>query len=61
MGKATEFAGLHAAKKGTPTMGGVIIITIILLVVLLSVLVKYFGTGLSEIFGVSFRYSLWNR
>lgn len=61
IGMATEFANLHAAKKGTPTMGGVIIIGIILLVVILSVLVKYFGTGLSEIFGVSFRYSLWNR
>ncbi|NRH21610.1 phospho-N-acetylmuramoyl-pentapeptide-transferase [Candidatus Gracilibacteria bacterium] len=61
IGAATEFAGLHAGKKGTPTMGGVIIIGIILLVVFLSVIAQYFGTGLSDIFGVSFRYSLWNR
>ena len=42
-------------------MGGVIIIVIILLVILISVLMQYYGQGLSEIFGVSFKYSLWNR
>ena len=42
-------------------MGGVIIITIILLVIGISVLTQYYGKNLSEIFGVSFRYSLWNR
>lgn len=42
IGAATEFAGLHAGKKGTPTMGGVIIIAIILFVVFLSVLAQYF-------------------
>ncbi len=61
IGKAVEFANLHAAKKWTPTMWGVIIITIILFVVIVSVLAQYYGTGLSEIFGVSFKYSLWNR
>ena len=61
VGKATEFAELHALKKGTPTMGGVIIISIILLVILISVIAQYYGKGLSELFGVSFKYSLWNR
>ena len=42
-------------------MGGVIIITIILLVIGISVLAQYYGKGLSELFGLSFRYSLWNR
>lgn len=42
-------------------MGGVIIICIILIVVIISVLAQYYGSGLSELFGVSFRYSLWNR
>ena len=42
IGAATEFAGLHAGKKGTPTMGGAIIIAIILFVVFLSVLAQYF-------------------
>ncbi len=59
--KAVEFAELHAKKRGTPTMGGVIIITIILIVIWISVLAQYFGKNLSEIFEVSFKYSLWNR
>lgn len=61
VGQATEFAVLHASKKGTPTMGGVIIISIILLIILVSVLIQYYGNSLSETIGVSFRYSLWNR
>lgn len=61
IGNATEFASLHAGKKWTPTMGGVIIISIILFIVMISVLTQYYGSSLSEIFGVSFRYSLWNR
>ncbi len=61
IGQAIEFAALHAGKKGTPTMWGVIIISIVLLIVVVSVLIQYFGNSLSEIIGVSFRYSLWNR
>ncbi len=61
IGNATEFASLHAGKKWTPTMGGVIIISIILFIVMISVLTQYYGSSLSEIFGISFRYSLWNR
>ena len=61
IGQATEFAALHAGKKGTPTMWGVIIISIVLLIVIISVIIQYSGNSLSEIIGVSFRYSLWNR
>lgn len=61
IGQATEFASLHAGKKGTPTMGGVIIIAIILFVILISVITQYYGSSFSDLFGVSFRYSLWNR
>ncbi len=61
IGQATEFANLHAGKKGTPTMGGSIIIIIILFIITVSVMTQYYGASLSEIFGVSFRYSLWNR
>lgn len=42
-------------------MGGAIIIGIILMIVIISVITQYYGSSLSEIFGVSFRYSLWNR
>jgi phospho-N-acetylmuramoyl-pentapeptide-transferase len=61
IGQATEFATLHASKKGTPTMGGAIIISIILIIAIISVFIQYSGNSLSEIIGVSFRYSLWNR
>jgi phospho-N-acetylmuramoyl-pentapeptide-transferase len=61
IGRATEFAMLHAGKKGTPTMGGVIIISIILLIVILSVMIQRYGSSMSAIFWVSFHYSLWNR
>lgn len=61
IGKAVEFAWLHAGKKWTPTMWGILIILIILIVVLLSVLAQVFREELSNIFHLSFRYSLWNR
>ncbi len=61
IGKAIEFAELHAGKKGTPTMGWVIIIWVTLSIILVSVLAQYYGNSLSSIFGISFKYSLWNR
>ena len=61
VGKAVEFSELHAGKKGTPTMWGVIIIGIILFVVCISVIMQFYGKNLSEFFWVSFKYSLWNR
>jgi phospho-N-acetylmuramoyl-pentapeptide-transferase len=61
IGKATEFAELHAKKKWTPTMGGVIIIGIILMVVLISVCIQYFWKNVTDIFWISLKYSLWNR
>ncbi len=61
IGNAIEFAGLHAKKKWTPTMGWAILIIIILFVVIISVIVQYYGKSISELFNISFKYSLWNR
>lgn len=62
IGKALQFAELHANKKGTPTMGGAIIIFVILLLVGISVIVHAFQFHFFDIFGMyAFRHSLWNR
>jgi phospho-N-acetylmuramoyl-pentapeptide-transferase len=61
MWKAVEFSELHAGKKWTPTMGWLILIGIIVLVIIISILAQYYNNFLSEIFGISFKYSLWNR
>lgn len=42
-GKAVLFAELHAKKQGTPTMGGAVIVGVILFAVLLSRLFSYLG------------------
>lgn len=42
-GKSTLFANLHAKKSGTPTMGGMLIWSTIIIVVLISMLLKHFG------------------
>lgn len=57
IGKATEFAKLHASKIGTPTMWWGIILIVILLLVIGSIILQKFSTEL----GLSIRYSLWNR
>lgn len=57
IGKATEFARIHAGKTGTPTMGGAMIIISVLLLTLLSVGLQY----LPDSFGFSVKHSLWNR
>lgn len=49
---ATIFNELHAKKKGTPTMGGILIWGSTIIVVLLS--------GLSSMLGIT-EHSLWNR
>lgn len=56
MGKAAEFEKLHTKKRGTPTMGGIILITSVLLMVLFSVIIQQI-----DLFGVDFRHNLWNR
>lgn len=61
IGMATEFARLHAHKRGTPTMGGCIILFTVFLVVLGSAILALFSAEFSEFFGRVFRYSLWNR
>jgi phospho-N-acetylmuramoyl-pentapeptide-transferase len=43
IGKATEFARLHAQKIGTPTMGGGVIIGVVVFMVTISIVVQYLG------------------
>jgi phospho-N-acetylmuramoyl-pentapeptide-transferase len=57
IGKAVEFARLHAAKIGTPTLGGWVILIVILIMVGLSILLQY----LAPRFGFEINYSLFNR
>jgi phospho-N-acetylmuramoyl-pentapeptide-transferase len=57
IGKATEFAKLHASKIGTPTMWWGIILIVILLLVLGSIVLQKFASEL----WLTIRYSLWNR
>ncbi len=57
IGKATEFARLHAGKIGTPTMGWWVILGVTFFIVLLSVIVQYFAPR----FWISINYSLFNR
>src|SRR3990170_3404672 len=42
-GMAVLFAELHAKKKGTPTMGGALIVFVVLLAVLISRILSYYG------------------
>jgi len=61
VGKATEFAKLHKDKAGTPTMGmGVVFLSIFLLVGA-SAIVLAFAPEIKEYFGITIKYSLWNR
>lgn len=46
IGKATEFARLHATKIGTPTMGGGVILGIVLFMVSISIILQYFSREL---------------
>lgn len=50
--KSTLFSALHAKKSGTPTMGGLLIWGVVVLVVLISMALSYFDI---------FKYSLFNR
>ncbi len=61
IGGAPEFAKLHKKKEGTPTMGMTIVFFSIFCMVVGSVLLVEMAPLLREYFGVSFRYSLWNR
>jgi phospho-N-acetylmuramoyl-pentapeptide-transferase len=57
IGKATEFARLHAGKIGTPTMGGWVILIVVFLLVIASLIVQRYSSDL----WLDLRYSLWNR
>ncbi|MDP2091347.1 MAG: phospho-N-acetylmuramoyl-pentapeptide-transferase [Candidatus Gracilibacteria bacterium] len=43
IGKATEFAKLHKKKTGTPTMGGIVIISVVIFMVIVSILLQKLG------------------
>ncbi|MDD2486918.1 MAG: phospho-N-acetylmuramoyl-pentapeptide-transferase [Candidatus Gracilibacteria bacterium] len=61
VGKATEFAKLHQHKLGTPAIGGGIILFMIFLLVLSSIIIKYYGVYIENIFGMEIKFSLFNR
>ncbi len=61
VGQASEYARLHQAKAGTPTMGGGVILLVILVLVALSIIAQAFSPVVEELFGVTIRFSLWNR
>jgi phospho-N-acetylmuramoyl-pentapeptide-transferase len=57
IGKATEFARLHASKIGTPTMGGWVILGVVLFMVSVSVVIQYIAPMLDY----DIRHSLLSR
>ena len=57
IGKATEFARLHAGKIGTPTMGGGVILGVIFFIVFLSIIIQH----LSPYFWWNINHSLLSR
>lgn len=57
IGKATEFARLHAAKIGTPTMWGWVILITVAILVILSMVIQSFSQELA----LDVNYSLLNR
>jgi len=63
VGKATEFAKIHSIKAGTPTMGGIFVITSIIIIIFWSILVKTADNWILEHIGwnLDMNYTLWNR
>ncbi|MBS9784412.1 phospho-N-acetylmuramoyl-pentapeptide-transferase [Candidatus Gracilibacteria bacterium] len=61
VGKAKEFEKLHSKKKGTPNMGGALMIFTVILVVLLSIGTQILSKYTFEKYGFGFQNSLWNR
>lgn len=57
MGRADEFARLHANKAGTPSMGAWIILIVIFLLITWSIVIQKFSKEL----WLDINYSLWNR
>ena len=43
-GKAKEFRKLHKHKKGTPTMGAILILIVVAIMVIISILLVRFGS-----------------
>lgn len=61
VGKAIEFAKLHAFKTWTPTMWWGMILGVVWILVILSIVFLYFGTEIQGIIWSKIKYSLWNR
>ncbi len=59
--QATEFAKLHAGKTGTPTMWWWMILWVVWILVLLSLVFKYFWNEIWNVIWYKIKYSLWNR
>lgn len=59
--KATEFAKLHKKKEGIPSFGGGIILGVVFLLVGISVIAQQLSPFIQEFFGITIKYSLWNR
>lgn len=59
--KATEFAKLHKAKTWTPTMWWLLILWMVFFIVVFSIIVKYFGPQIKDLFNIRINFSLWNR
>lgn len=61
VGMAEEFLKLHGKKRGTPTMGGLVIIFTTLVMIVISIVTQYYSPVLEEWFGWSLTHSLWNK
>lgn len=61
IGKAEEFARLHGAKTGTPTMWGVMILLSMGIMIWISLMIQQMSQYFGDFFGGGFKYSLWNR
>jgi len=61
VGKATEFAKLHKDKTWTPTMWWILILWMVFLIVLFSILIKYFWPQIKDVFNIKINFSLLNR
>ncbi len=61
VGKATEFARLHKAKAGTPTMGGVFILLSVIILTILSMIMQSLSPFIHDFLWFKINYSLWNQ
>lgn len=58
---AEEFLKLHGKKRGTPTMGGIVIIATVIIMVALSIIVQQLSPIIDDLTGFSLTHNLWNQ